>query len=93
MASLTGQNITDTYKDILTVSGTTRNEGLETTVKQVFDGDGIGSPLWMGTNSLQITGAMSITGTFNLSNKTQAPSSPAVGDIAVINGELYFSKE
>ena len=93
MASLTGQNITDTYKDILTVSGTTRNEGLETTVKQVFDGDGIGSPLWMGTNSLQITGGMSITGTFNLSNKTQAPSRPAVGDIAVINGELYFSKE
>ena len=93
MASLTGQDITGTYKDLLTVSGSTRNEGLESAVKQVFDGDGIGSPLWMGTNTLQITVTMSITGTFNLSNKTQAPNSPAVGDIAVINGDLYFSKE
>ena len=93
MASLTGQNITDTYKDLLTISGSVKNQGLETSIKQVFDGDGIGSPLWMGTNSLQITGGLTITGTLNIANQSSEPTNPSVGDLAVINGELYFSKE
>tara|TARA_R110000824_G_scaffold166526_2_gene343322 strand:+ start:1761 stop:2039 length:279 start_codon:yes stop_codon:yes gene_type:complete len=91
MASLTGQLIGGTYKDLLTVSGGTSNEGLETSVKQIFDGDGIGSPLWIGTNSLQITDTMTITGTLNLQNKESEPANPTTGDIAIINGKLYFA--
>ena len=91
MASLTGQLIGGSYKDLLTVAGSTANEGLESSVKQIFDGDGIGSPLWIGTNSLQITGTMTITGTLNLQNKTSEPASPTIGDIAIINAELSFA--
>jgi len=91
MASLTGSAINETYKDLLTVSGSTKNEGIESSLKQIFDGDGIGSPLWIGTNSLQITDTMTITGTLNLQNKSSEPASPTIGDIAIINGELHFA--
>ena len=91
MASLTGQLIGGTYKDLLTVASATANEGLETSVKQIFDGDGIGSPLWIGTNSLQVTDIMTITGTLNLQDKSSEPANPTIGDIAIINGKLYFA--
>ena len=92
MASLTGQNITETYKDLLTISGNVRNQGLEPSLKQIFDGDGIGSPLWLGTNSLEITGSLSITGTLNFQNKSSQPSTPNQGDIIFYNEELYIAK-
>lgn len=92
MASLTGQNITGTYKDLLTVAGTISNQGLETSRKQIFDGDGIGSPLWLGTNSLEITGTITVSGTLNLKEKNTSPSNPTNGDLAFINGELYIAK-
>lgn len=62
MASLLGKSIPSTYKDLLTVHGSTSNQGLETGLKQVFDGEGIGSPLYLGTNTLDIQGNATITG-------------------------------
>ena len=62
LASLQDKAIKDSYKDLLTVAGTTANEGLETTAKRVFDGEGIGSPLYLGTNTLDIVGTTTITG-------------------------------
>jgi len=56
MAALTGKEIRSTYKDLLTVSGTTLGEGLESSVKRVFDGEGVGSPLWLGSNTLEFQG-------------------------------------
>ena len=47
----------NTYKDLLTVHGSTPNQGLESTAKRVFDGEGIGSPLFLGTDTLAIVGA------------------------------------
>lgn len=91
MAGLTGRLIKGSYKDLLTVSGSTANEGLESSVKQIFDGEGIGSPLWLGTNSIEMSGTVTVTGTFNLQNKTSAPSNPNQGDLAMINGQLYVS--
>ena len=91
MSALTGRLINGSFKDLLTVSGMTANEGLESSVKQIFDGEGIGSPLWMGTNSLEISGTTTITGTLNLQKKTSTPSNPNLGDLAMINGDLYVS--
>ena len=62
MASLLGKSIPSTYKDLLTVHGSTSNQGLETGLKQVFDGEGIGSPLYLGTSTLDIQGNTTITG-------------------------------
>lgn len=91
MAGLSGRLVSGSYKDLLTVSGETANEGLESSVKRIFDGEGIGSPLWIGTNSLQMSGDVIITGTLNLENKTETPANPSLGDIAMINGQLYVS--
>ena len=61
MASLTDQSPASTYKDLLTVSSSSANQGLEVTSKQVFDGEGIGSPLWMSTNALEFKGPVTTT--------------------------------
>jgi len=101
--ALTNYKINETYKDILTVLGSTANEGLESTAKRVFDGEGTGSPLYLGTNSLSIVGVTTITGntTINgdltvddkikLQPSSSLPNSPATGDITLYNGALYIA--
>jgi len=84
--SLTSKAIKDTYPDLLTVLGSTNGEGITSTTKRIFDGDGTGSPLWMSTNTLQVDG------TLNLKEKSSEPSSPTKGDLAFINGSLYVAK-
>tara|TARA_R100001443_G_scaffold43793_2_gene56807 strand:+ start:5455 stop:6036 length:582 start_codon:yes stop_codon:yes gene_type:complete len=54
MASLLNTKPSETYKDLLTVASDTRNQGLESTVKQVFDGEGVGSPLYLSTSLVQV---------------------------------------
>ena len=54
MATLFNTTPSETYKDLLTVASDSRNQGLESSVKQVFDGDGVGSPLWISTSLLQV---------------------------------------
>ena len=53
MANLAGQLRKDSYKDLLTIAGTTANEGLTGAAKQIFDGEGVASALWVSTNLLQ----------------------------------------
>jgi hypothetical protein len=84
--SLTSKTIKDTYPDLLTVLGSTNGEGITSTTKRIFDGDGTGSPLWMSTNTLQVDGIL------NLKEKSSEPSSPTKGDLAFINGSLYVAK-
>lgn len=76
MASLQDKAIKDSYKDLLTVAGTTSNEGLESTAKRVFDGEGVGSPLYLGTNTLDIVGTTTITG-----NTTMTGNLTITGDL------------
>tara|TARA_R100001463_G_scaffold132082_2_gene192502 strand:+ start:306 stop:875 length:570 start_codon:yes stop_codon:yes gene_type:complete len=71
MAGLAGKNITDTYKDLLTVSGTSSNEGLTTGLKQIFDGEGVGSPLWVSTSLLQV-GSSSTTASIDVYGRVSA---------------------
>jgi len=85
--SLSSKAIKDTYSDLLTVLGSTSGEGLTSSAKRIFDGDGTGSPLWMSTNMLQVDGIL------NLKEYSSAPSSPTVGDLAFINDELYIAKQ
>tara|TARA_R110001592_G_scaffold57841_2_gene175817 strand:+ start:1609 stop:2277 length:669 start_codon:yes stop_codon:yes gene_type:complete len=68
--SLIGKTPAETFKDLLTVASSTPNQGLESTAKRVFDGEGIGSPLYIGTSSLDIIGTTSITGTVGITGAT-----------------------
>tara|TARA_R100000656_G_scaffold124083_1_gene101489 strand:+ start:3752 stop:4459 length:708 start_codon:yes stop_codon:yes gene_type:complete len=54
MASLSGRQISSTFKDILHVYNGTENQGLEVTTKRVFDGEGVGSPLYLGTDFIEV---------------------------------------
>ena len=90
MASLEGKSIPSTFKDLLTVHGSTSNQGLESTRKQVFDGEGIGSPLYLGTNSLEVIGATTITGTLSVTS-TITGSDVTANNIngGTLNSETY----
>ena len=54
--------IQSTYKDLLTVLNTNNpNQGLESTAKRVFDGEGIGSPLFLSTEAVSISGGLTVS--------------------------------
>tara|TARA_Y100000593_G_scaffold81015_1_gene151386 strand:- start:1602 stop:2171 length:570 start_codon:yes stop_codon:yes gene_type:complete len=54
MASLAGREISKTFKDLLHVYSGTEGEGLESGAKQIFDGEGIASAIWLSTSTLQV---------------------------------------
>tara|TARA_R100001463_G_scaffold45491_1_gene93788 strand:- start:525 stop:791 length:267 start_codon:yes stop_codon:yes gene_type:complete len=86
MATLNNKKVKETFGDLLTVLGSTNGEGLTSSVKRIFDGDGTGSPLWMSTNMLQVDGIL------NLKEYSSEPSNPTAGDLAFINDDLYIAK-
>ena len=91
MASLLDKTPAETFKDLLTVSGSTPNQGLETTAKRVFDGEGIGSPLYLGINSLDIVGATSITGATTISGATAITGDTGITGDTTITGDLAIT--
>ena len=72
MASLINKTPAETYKDLLTVSSATTNQGLETSLKTVVDGEGVESAIQLSTTTLKIpTGkTLEIAGTLNSVNAT-----------------------
>ena len=91
MASLTGKQIANTYKDLLQVSNS--NSGIDTTLRSVSDGGGTASPLQLSN------AAVNIDGTFQLSGVTLTASAEvlnavadltgATGMVAVSGGQVY----
>ena len=77
--SLTGKTVADTYKDLLTVNSTENNQGLETTLKDVIDGEGVTSAIQLSTTTLKIPAGktLEIAGTLNSVNAT------LTGDLSV----------
>ena len=58
-----------TYKDLLTVLDTNSpNQGLERSAKRVFDGEGIGSPLFLSTEAVSIAGGLTVTSGVTISD-------------------------
>ena len=70
MAALTNKTIGSTYKDLLTVSGSTAGEGLESSLKTVVDGDGVESAIQLSTTTLKIPSGktLNVEGTFTTAN-------------------------
>ena len=87
MSTLYNKKVRETFPDLLTVLGSSVGEGLTTSAKRIFDGDGTGSALLLSTTTLQVDG------TLNLKEQSSAPSSPTVGDLAFINDELYIANQ
>jgi hypothetical protein len=93
MASLAGKRPSNTYKDLLTVHGSTPNQGLESTAKRVFDGEGIGSPLYLGTDTLDIIGATTITGNTSVTGNLSVSGTLTAGTLSIttIGNDLTVS--
>ena len=82
--ALTGKTVADTYKDLLTVNSVGfDNQGLENTTKRVIDGEGIGSPLFLGTDTLDIVGATHITGATTVTGNLTVSGSLTAGSLAI----------
>ena len=79
MASLNNKTPAETFKDLLTVNSGTDNQGLESSLKTVSDGEGIESAIQLSTTTLKIpTGkTLEIAGTLAVSDAS------LVGDLKV----------
>ena len=55
MADLTSKSPANTYKDLLTVNVSSDNEGLETSLKRVSDGEGVASSIELSSNDLNVS--------------------------------------
>ncbi len=72
MAGIQGKSIGGSYKDLLNVSGSTANEGVTSSLKSVFDGDGTETAIQLSTTHLKIPSGktLEIAGTLNSVNAT-----------------------
>lgn len=91
MASLLNKAVGTTYKDLLTVLGDTSGQGLEPTAKRVFDGEGTGSPLYLGTNSLTVAGSTTINGATNIVGATSITGNTTVTGNLSVDGNLSYT--
>ncbi len=91
MASLTGKQIANTYKDLLQVSNS--NSGIDTTLRSVSDGGGTASPLQLSNAAVNIDGTFQLSGvtltaTASVLNAV-ADLTGATGMVAVSGGQVY----
>ena len=72
MAGIQGKSVGSIYKDLLNISGSTPNEGVTSSLKSVFDGDGTETAIQLSTTHLKIPSGktLEIAGTFNSVNAT-----------------------
>ncbi len=70
MAGLREFTVANTYADLLTVlDRNAPNTGLDDrNAKRVFDGEGIGSPLFLSTTAVEIAGGLSVTSGVTISD-------------------------
>ncbi|QDP60805.1 MAG: hypothetical protein Unbinned6224contig1001_36 [Prokaryotic dsDNA virus sp.] len=91
MASLLNKTPSETFKDLLTVASETSNQGLENTAKRVFDGEGVGSPLYLGTNTLDVVGTTTITGATTIDGNTSITGTTGITGDTTITGDLAIT--
>jgi hypothetical protein len=63
MASLTGNTISSTYEGLLKFAD---NVGVNSTSKNITDGDGTATPLFLATSSIAVSGSVDITGSLTI---------------------------
>ncbi len=82
MATLQGQKIQNTYKDLLQVSNT--NSGVDGTLRTVEDGEGTTSALQLSSSAAKVAGNLTVTGNvvFN-DGSTQSTAATAGSDQSV----------
>ena len=83
MATLTGKLISNTYKDLLQVSN--GNDGVDSTVRFVSDGEGTNSALQISQSAVNIAGGFTVNGV-SVAVETDVNRNISTGLRATING-------
>ena len=91
MATLTGKTIASTYKDLLQVSN--NNSGIDTTLRNVSDGEGTTSPLQLSNSTINLTGTVQLQGSTLTANASAlnniADLTSTIGIVAANAGTIY----
>tara|TARA_R110000737_G_scaffold109266_1_gene142189 strand:- start:49 stop:1611 length:1563 start_codon:yes stop_codon:yes gene_type:complete len=85
MATLTGKLISNTYKDLLQVSN--GNDGVDSTVRFVSDGEGTNSALKISNSEVETTGKLTVGANLSASGKIIGNSATV---IAAVCASTYF---
>ena len=85
MATFTGKLISNTYKDLLQVSN--GNDGVDSTVRFVSDGEGTNSALKISNSEVETTGKLTVGANISASGKITANSATL---IATVCASTYF---
>ena len=95
MANLSTTKVLDTFPDLLHVYNGTAGQGLTSSYKNMFDGDGTSSHVFLSTAGTKFTGLTTVQGSFVLTNQNPLAlnTAPAHGELAFINNNLYIGKQ
>jgi len=85
MATLTGKLISNTYKDLLQVSN--NNDGVDSTVRFVSDGEGTNSALKISNSEVETTGKLTVGAALSASGKITGDSATL---ITAVCASTYF---
>ncbi len=77
MATLEGQQIKNSYKDLLQVSNS--NAGVDGTLRTVEDGEGTTSALQLSSSAAKVAGNLTVTGNVVFNDGTTLSTAPAGG--------------
>ena len=91
MATLTGQTIANSYKDLLQVSNS--NSGVDGTIRIVEDGEGTSSALKIGTSGIESTGTLTVAGVTTINSNLNLNGTLNIADCASLEngGDIIFS--
>tara|TARA_R100001463_G_scaffold26130_3_gene61344 strand:+ start:1690 stop:3828 length:2139 start_codon:yes stop_codon:yes gene_type:complete len=84
MASLTGQTIANSYKDLLQVSNS--NSGVDGTIRIVEDGEGTSSALKIGTGGIESSGTLTVAGVTTMNNHLYLNATLHIPDCCELEG-------
>jgi len=94
MSDLSSTRVSDTFPDLLHLYNGTAGQGLTSTLKLIYDGDGTATSLSLASGKSQFTGLLYLNGSTIFQNKSSSAlaSTPQLGEFAFINNELYIGK-
>tara|TARA_R110002050_G_scaffold232172_1_gene367947 strand:- start:183 stop:470 length:288 start_codon:yes stop_codon:yes gene_type:complete len=95
MANLSSTRVVDTFPDLLHVYSGSLGEGITSSEKRVFDGNGTMSQFFLSASGTKFTGLTTMQGSFVLTNQNPLAlnTAPAQGELAFINNNLYIGQE
>ena len=85
MATLTGKLISNTYKDLLQVSNS--NDGVDSTVRFVSDGEGTNSALKISNSEVETTGKLTVGAALSASGNITGNALTILGHVSA---STYF---